>query len=653
MTDSLLPLTGRKYYLENIPKEKALEKLHREIGKVQEYSSENMSVQDGFGRITHGPIYALLSSPHFHAAAMDGYGIQAKKTFGATTVNPKSYKINKDIFPLDTGDPLPSDTDAVVIIENVNQIEEDEIQLESSISPWQNVRVAGEDIIEGQLIFPGGHELSAVDLGALLASGILNINVRKRLQVAIIPTGDELVSPGRELKDGELLEFNSVVMSNLIQDWGSVPKVFPIAKDNFEEIEKVVSEAVENFDLVLVNAGSSAGREDFTSSIIEKLGKLLVHGVAIFPGKPTIMGLCPNSKGIRKTVFGIPGYPVSAVLAMSEFVKPTLAYLIGTNVESNEKVKGTLGRKTASRLGMEEFLRVKMGRVKGKMLAIPAKRGASVISSLVEADGIVRIPRNSEGLESGQELEIELLRPLAKIEKNILMVGSHDNALDLLIVELQRKFGFQLSVSSVGSMAGLIALKNGEAHFSGAHLLDPLSGEYNWAYIKRYMPDTEVVVVNFVQREQGILVRPGNPKDVRVFSDLALKKLSIVNRQLGAGTRVLFDHFIEKEKLHPTDFIGYDQIETTHIGLAMAISSGRADAGLGICSAANLLGLDFIPLHNERFDFVFPVEFANSTVGTNLISILKDQEFLRNVSSLGGYKTELSGTVIEEFENKG
>ncbi|MED5578712.1 MAG: molybdopterin biosynthesis protein [Nitrospinota bacterium] len=650
MSDSLLPLTGRKYYLENVPREKALEKLYEDIGKVQKFSFETISVQDSFGRVTHDPIYALISSPHFHAAAMDGYGIEAKKTFGVSTVNPKSYKINLDVFPLDTGDPLPEDTDSVVIIENVNQIREGEIQLESSISPWQNVRVAGEDIVEGQLIFPAGHQLSAVDLGALLAAGVLNIVVRKCLEVAIIPTGDELVYPGTDLKDGELLEFNSVVMSNLIRDWGAVPTVFPILKDNFEEIERVVGDAVENFDVVLVNAGSSAGKEDFTSSIVEKLGKLLVHGVAIFPGKPTIMGICPNSSGVRKTVFGIPGYPVSAVLAMTEFVKPILSYLTGTNVAVPVKVKATLGRKTASRLGMEEFLRVKMARVKGKMLAIPAKRGASVISSLVEADGIVRIPRNSEGLESGQELEIELLRPLEQIEKNILMVGSHDNALDLLTVELQRKFGLQLSISSVGSMAGLTALKNGGAHFSGAHLLDPSSGEYNWTYIRRYMPDTEVVVVNFVQREQGILVRSGNPKNVKVFSDLTLKKLSVVNRQSGAGTRVLFDHFIEKEKLKSSDFIGYDQVETTHIGVAMAISSGRADAGLGIRSAANLLGLDFIPLQNERFDFVFPVEFANSKIGTDLISVLRDQKFHANVSSLGGYNTELSGTVVEEFE---
>ena len=649
MTDSLLPLNGRKYYLENIPREKALERLLQEIGEVQEFSSENIPVQDALDRITHIPVNALISSPHFHAAAMDGYGIEAKKTFGASPINPKSFKIDTDIFPLDTGDPLPLDTDAVVMIENVNQIAENEIQLEFSISPWQNVRVAGEDIVEGQLIFPAGHLLSAVDLGALLASGILNIEVRNRLKVAIIPTGDELVPPGKELQDGDLLEFNSVVMSNMLKDWGAVSKVFPIVKDNFEEIEKVVSEAVEKFDVVLVNAGSSAGREDYTSSIIEKLGKLLVHGVAIFPGKPTIIGLCKNSKDIEKTVFGIPGYPVSAVLAMSEFVKPTLAHLIGINAPSNQKVKAMLGRKTASRLGMEEFLRVKMGIVKDKMLAIPAKRGASVISSLVEADGIVRVPRNSEGLEANQELEVELLRPLDKIEKNILMVGSHDNALDLLIVALQRKFGYQLSISSVGSMAGLIALKNEEAHFAGTHLLDPVSGEYNWSYIKRYIPNTEMVLVNFVEREQGIFVRPGNPKNIKNFSDLALKDLSIVNRQSGAGTRVLFDHFMEKEGLHHSDFLGYDQIETTHIGVAMAISSGRADAGLGVRSASNLLGLDFIPLHKERFDFVFPVEFINSNLGVNLISILKDSDFLENVSSLGGYKTELSGTVIEEF----
>ncbi len=643
-----LPLAGRKIYLENIPREEALARLLERVGPPAGLPAEEVPSQEAMGRVTAEAVFARVSSPHFHASAMDGYAVSAEDTFGASPVQPRSLRVEEEAYPVDTGDPLPPGTDAVVMIENVHEPEPGVIQLEAALSPWSNVRVAGEDIVEGQLILPPGHRLRPFDIGGLLAAGVTEAPVRKRPVVAIIPTGDELVPPGADLKPGDLIEFNSAVLAAYIEQWGGEARPRPIVDDRFEAIEAAVREELECADIVLVNAGSSAGREDFTSSVVQKLGELLVHGVAIFPGKPTILGVCPGPEGGVKPVIGIPGYPVSAVLALQEFVRPLMAYMMGAPTPEAETIEAVLSRKSASHPGMEEFLRVKVGNVGGRMVALPAKRGASVISSLVEADGVVRIPANSEGVEAGETVRVELLRPLGEIAGNILMAGSHDNALDLLAGELRRRFrGVSLSTSAVGSMAGLIAVRDGEAHLAGSHLLDPETGEYNWSYIRRYIRDREMVVLNFVQREQGILLPKGNPKGIRTVEDLAREGVTIVNRQSGAGTRVLLDHLLAEAGIPPMRVSGYERVETTHMAVAMAVAGGRADAGLGIYAAAQLLGLEFVPLVRERFDFVVPAEHWESLPLQRLAEVLRDADFAGRIRALGGYNTDLTGRVLD------
>lgn len=648
MNETSLPLAGRKLYLENIPREAALARLLEKAGPAASLPAEETEVPRALGRVTAGSVFAVLSSPHFHAAAMDGYAIRSEGTVGASAVRPLALKLDVEAYPVDTGDPLPPGTDAVVMAEHVHEAEPGLVQVEAAVPPWAHVRVAGEDIIEGQLLLPAGHRLRPFDLGGLLAAGVTRVSVRRRPRVAVIPTGDELVPPGETPKPGELIEFNSVVLSACVALWGGEPIAWPIVEDRLEAIEAAVREALERADVVLVNAGSSAGREDYTSTIVQRLGELFVHGVAIFPGKPTVMGVCRAASGAVKPVLGIPGYPVSAAIALQEFVRPLMAHLEGTLPAEEEAAEAVLSRKSASHLGMEEFLRVKLGEVGGRMVALPAKRGASVISSLIESDGVVRVPPNSEGIEAGERVRVELLRPRAEVRGNILMAGSHDNALDLLASELRRRFrGMSLSASAVGSMAGLIAVRNGEAHLAGSHLLDPMTGEYNWSYIRRYLKDREVVVVNFVQREQGILVLPGNPRGVASVADFAREGVTIANRQLGAGTRVLLDHLLAREAIEPSRVRGYDRVETTHVAVAMAVAAGRADAGLGIYAAAKLLGLDFIPLGGERFDFIIPAEHWKTGPMRKLIEILRDEAFARSVRELGGYGTDLTGKVLD------
>ena len=648
MNETSLPMAGRKLYLENIPREEALARLLEKAGPAASLPAEEVEVARALGRVTAEVVHAALSSPHFHAAAMDGYALRSEATSGASPVRPLNLRLNADAYPVDTGDPLPPGTDAVVMAEHVHEPEPGLIQIEASVAPWSHVRVAGEDMVEGQLLLPPGHRLRPFDLGGLLAAGVARVSVRRKPHVAVIPTGDELVPAGRAPQPGQLIEFNSVVLSGCIEQWGGEPLAWPIVADRLEAIEAAVREALERADIVLVNAGSSAGREDYTSAIVQRLGELFVHGVAIFPGKPTVMGVCRTASGAAKPVIGVPGYPVSAAIAAQEFVRPLMAHLEGTVPVEEEAAEAVLSRKSASHLGMEEFLRVKLGEVGGRLMALPAKRGASVISSLIESDGVVRIPPNAEGVEAGERVRVELLRPRAEVRGNILMAGSHDNALDLLAGELRRRFrGVSLSASAVGSMAGLIAVRNGEAHLAGSHLLDPKTGEYNWSYIRRYLKGREVVVVNFVQREQGIMVPPGNPKRIASVADLTRPGVTLANRQLGAGTRVLLDHLLAKAGIEPARVRGYDRVETTHVAVAMAVSAGRADAGLGILAAARMLGLDFVPLGGERFDFVVPAEHWETEPIRRLVDILRDENFARAVRALGGYDTELTGRVLD------
>jgi putative molybdopterin biosynthesis protein len=647
MSDTALPLAGRTIYLDNIPREEALARLIEKLPPSPSLPSEKIPVPDALGRITAEAVHAAISSPHFHAAAMDGFAVRAENTFGASLVEPRALLTGVDAFPVDTGDPLPEGTDAVIVVEVVNEIDSETIEIEAAVVPWNHVRVAGEDVVQGDLLLPPGHRLRPYDLGGILAAGITEVAVRTAPVVAIIPTGDELVSPGADLKPGDLVEFNSVILSGYITEWGGTPFVYPIIEDRFEAIEEAARDALERADIVLVNAGSSAGREDFTSAVVKKLGELLVHGVAIFPGKPTILGVGKSSAGLVKPLIGIPGYPVSAVLALQEFVRPLMAHMAGAPTHGHSAATAVMSRKSASRLGMEEFLRVKLGEVGGHLVALPAKRGASVITSLIEADGVVRVPPGSEGIETGEEVEVELLRPLSEIRGNILMAGSHDNALDLLASRVRSRFReVSLSTSAVGSMAGLMAVKNGEAHLAGSHLLDPETGDYNWSYIRRYLKGREVVAVNFVQREQGIFLPAGNPKGIASIADLARGDVAIVNRQSGAGTRVLLDHLLAEAGISPGDVNGYGNIETTHVAVAMAVAGGRADAGLGIFAAASLLGLEFVSLGWERFDFIVPAEYWETQAIQRLIGVLREPGFAESVEALGGYKTDLTGQVL-------
>lgn len=626
----------RKIYLDDLPWEEALEyylKHLQSTGALSPGRPELIPTEKALGRVTAMPVYARISSPHYNASAMDGLAVRSTDTYGASETFPKRLREGEEAIPVDTGDPLPDGFDAVIMIEDVHYVEPGVIEIISSVPPLQHVRVVGEDIVATEMILPANHLIRPFDIGAALAGGVNEIYVHPRPRVALLPTGTELVQPGSDLKPGDIIEYNSRMLGAMVESWGAVPLRKEITVDAFDSIKAAVCAAVDEADIVLVNAGSSAGSEDFTAGVIRSLGKVLVHGVATRPGKPVILG---EVKG--KPVIGVPGYPVSACLGLELFVKPVIFKKLGCAPPKAEKIEAVLSRKLASPMGTEEFVRVKLGRVGEKFVATPISRGAGVTMSLVRADGVIRVPRLSEGYNAGETVLVELSRSLEEIRETTVIIGSHDISLDVLANFLRLKDpAAALSSAHVGSLGGLLALKRGEAHCAGMHLLDEETAEYNVPYIKRLLPGRGIYLVNLAYREQGLILAKGNPKNIRGLEDLTKGGVRFVNRQRGAGTRMLLDYRLRELGIDPSSICGYEHEEYTHMSVAAAVKAGTADAGLGIRAAARALDLDFIAVAEERYDLCVPVEYWDTPYIQRLLEVMSMHEFKEEVRKLGGY----------------
>lgn len=609
--------------------------------------SELVSILEAKGRVTAVPVHAKLSAPRFHSAAMDGFAIKASDSYGAGPDTPISFEVGRNAWPINTGQPIREGVDAVVMIENVHFTSDADFQIEKALVPWENIRRVGEDFVASEMILPARHRITAYDLGALLSAGVTQVEVVKKPIVILVPTGSELVQPeefsDRASEKPKIIEFNTVMLAALVDDHGGIPIRKPIIRDEFDLIKSAVMEATASeANVVVINAGSSAGSEDYTASAIKELGELLVHGVAMMPGKPTILGIVNG-----KPVLGNPGYPVSSVLSFELFGAPLLRKMQGLSSWSRPTVSAVTTRKISSKLGREEFFRVKLGKVGDRIIASPLPRGAGSITTLTRADGIIRIPLRAEGIEQAAEVEVELLKEPQHIDKTIVAIGSHDLMLDILDDEL-RKHNLYLSSSHVGSLGGLIALKKGNAHVATAHLLDPETGIYNWSYIRKYIPDMKVRVFHGAMREQGFIVAKNNPKKIMDFNDLTREDVRFINRQAGAGTRVLLDYWLQKRGIDSKSIRGYQLEEYTHTSVAVAILSGVADVGMGILAAAEALGLDFIPVATEEYDLVIPEAFINYPKIQTLLEVLGSKSFKHRVHKLGGYGVEKTGQEIPQ-----
>lgn len=551
-------------------------------------------------------------------------------------------KKGEDYIPVDTGDPVRAPYNAVIMAEDIVE-KDDGVFITASAAPWQHVRPVGEDIVAGEMILPGKHKIRPIDIGVLLSAGITDIEVVKRPVVAIFPTGDEIIEAGDDIKDGNIIESNSRMFENMVTETGGIGKRFPVLKDDRPTISDAVTAAVKDHDMIIINAGSSAGRDDYTVHVLRDIGKVIVHGVAVKPGKPVILAIVEG-----KPVIGLPGYPVSAYIGFVNFAAPVLAEMCGNTIRKSEKTKAIISRRLVSSLKHREYVRIKAGKVNDKMIAAPLARGAGAAMSLVRADGFCIIPQNSEDVEAGETVDIELYRPSEEVENTVVLTGSHDLILDV-IADMMPNIYKNMFVSSthVGSMGGLMALKRGEAHIAPIHLLDDTSGAYNIPILKKLF-GKGITLIKGVGRAQGILVKKGNPLDIRSIEDLpAINKagasVNYINRQRGAGTRVLFDYLLKKSGISPDKIKGYDREASTHMAVAAAVAEEGTDAGMGILSAAGAMNLDFIKIADEEYDFAIPTKFLELSHIKAFLKILKSPAFQERVEKLGGYTFDRTG----------
>lgn len=683
----------RNLYLKTIPVEEAREKYLSAIANLITVKHETIKATESLDRITGSAIYAKYSSPLFNASAMDGIAVRAADTAYASETSPVVLQ-EADYMVVDTGDPIHPPFDAVIMAEDIVETEGG-VRIIASAHPWQHIRPIGEDIVAGEMILPGNHKIRAIDIGVLLSAGILEIEVVKRPEVAIFPTGTEIIEPEEEPEEGSIIESNSRMFENMVTVAGGIGCRFAPIIDDYEKIRDAVAQAASRYDMVIINAGSSAGTEDYTVHVLRELGEVIVHGVSVKPGKPVILAVVQG-----KPVIGLPGYPVSAYIGFENFVTPIIQMMARRPERLTETLQAHISRRLVSSLKHKEYVRVKVGKVGDKFVAAPLARGAGAAMSLVRADGFCIIEQNSEGIEAGDVAEIELYRSKREIENTVVVIGSHDLILDV-IADIMPNAYKDMFVSSthVGSMGGLMALRRGEAHIAPIHLLDEESGEYNVSYLKKMFREP-MALVKGVHRIQGIMVKKGNPLQIGGLADLrsgtgtdakdlageridgegkdgketasaktageaicsgdpagekiasnapsakSADSVRYVNRQRGAGTRVLFDYKLKQAGIDPSEINGYEREMATHMAVAAAVAGDGADAGMGVLSAAKAMGLDFIEVAPEEYDFAIPVKFLELPHIRAFLEILQSAEFHARLAQLGGYSAERSGEVI-------
>ncbi|MCK5070850.1 MAG: molybdopterin biosynthesis protein [Desulfocapsa sp.] len=640
-------MNQKDIYVKNMPLQEAKDKWRTALQKINFFCSaavEEMAVEQALGQITGAPVFAAHSSPAYNAAAMDGIAVHFADLASASDAAP--VRLGADRFTaVNTGNNLPQEFDAVVMIEDVHYTSEDEVELAIPATPWQHVRTIGEDIVATELILPEGHVIRPIDQGAMLATGVTSISVKKVPQVLVIPTGSELIQPGTDPAPGQIIEFNSRILAGYLNEWGAQATGAKPVSDDKEKLRAAISNAAKENDIVIMNAGASAGTRDYTSTVLAELGEVIVHGVAIKPGKPVILAIVDNTP-----VIGLPGYPVSAILTMRLFVYEMISSFMNTKTPEAQWASARMSRPMHSAMGVDEFVRITLGQVGEELMATPAGKGAGAVMSLVRADGILTLKAGAEGVGAGEKVDIELLRPLLDVRSTLVAIGSHDNIIDIL-ANLLHKGSKAIRVSSahVGSMGGIMAIRRGEAHLAGSHLLDEETGEYNISFIKRFLTDIPLQLINLCYRQQGLIVAKGNPKGITGFKDVAERGLSFINRQNGAGTRLLTDKTLKDLELSPSDINGYDHEEYTHMSVAASIANGSVDCGMGILAAANALKLDFVPVAEERYDLIVPKQFLGDTKIEALLDVIRNNnEFQKLVMALGGYNLRDSGKIMYE-----
>lgn len=610
-------------------------------GRIKEY----VPIAESSGLVAAEDITAARNVPHYAASAVDGYALRAALTAGASAATPAvlpsgSYKW------VNTGADIPDGADAVLMVEDSSLDDDGNLTVYKALTPSMNVRPLGEDVMAGQIIAREGDTVSPALMSLFLCAGLDRVPVCRRPKTLFIPTGDEIVPreewlAGSKQKKGTAAESNSLFIQASFRRWGFDLDVADILPDDAGIISERVREGTEKYDMVLVGAGSAKGRRDHTFEALEREGRVIFHWLRMKPGRPA-MAASVNGK----PVICLPGFPMSAAVVLWSIVYPLLkllssgagdhAHLIKSALGASGEHKAKLLVQHSSPAGIREWLRVRTAKVGGEVYCWALTSGASVLLALAEADGIVMLPPAAFECEKGTEVNVWTIRGV-DLDKRALFQGSDDPAVQLLVTPIRRRGG-DLVIRAVGSMGGLAALSRGECHIAAAHLLDDRDGSYNDSFIERFSNGRKWVRILVFYRMQGMIVPAGNPKNIRSFKDFCDGDFVFANRQPGAGTRVLFDHCLKQCGKPASEIRGYEQQCVTHMEAANRVYNGLADAALGIKSAADALGLDFIPLAEEPYELVIPEEHMTHPSITALIGALGDKGWRERVGRMGGYR---------------
>ena len=621
---------------------------------------ETVRLDRALGRVLARDILADQFVPGFCRSTVDGYALRGADTFGCSESIPAllaqvgAVEMGREpTFSLDpgqcaaipTGGALPKGADAVQMVEHTEDFGGGEIGIYKSVPPGANLIFKGDDVKPGDRVLEQGRRLEPQDIGALAALGVTAAPVVPRLRIGLLSTGDELVPPETAPGPGQVRDVNGPLVAALVAQAGAEPVWYGIVPDREEVLRQTVERALEQCDGVVLSGGSSVGEKDAACRVLASLGEVLCHGLAIRPGKPAILG----RRG-PVPVLGVPGYPVSGILVLEFLLRPLIEGWTGKKAPAREQAEAVLARRVVSGLKYREFVRVRLGQVGDRLVASPLARGAGVVSSFLKADGILDVPQGQEGIEAGETVTVSLLRPREELEHTLVMMGSHDPLLDE-VADLLHQSHPELYMSSthVGSMGGIMALRRGEAHGAGCHLLNEADGSYNTAYLEKYFPNGGVYQVECVGRTQGLMVAKGNPLNIKGFGDIARPGLRYVNRQKGSGTRILADYLCRKEGVDQATVYGYDREELTHTSVAAQIAAGTADAGMGILSAARLYDLEFLPVCVEQYDLLIPDFAWDTPVVKALLEVLAGPAFRARLKKLGGYTMDRPGRVRRHF----
>jgi len=578
---------------------------------------EEVNLFEGINRILGEDVFSNVDVPPFDRSKMDGYAVKAEDTYEAEEDNPITLEVvdsvkaggfsdieikNGECIEIATGAPIPKGANAVVMVEYTERIG-NRVKIYSAVSPHENIQYCGNDMMAGELILREGMKLSPRDIGALAAVGKGKIKVKKNLSIGLISTGNELINPDEELKPYKIYDVNTYTLASSIKEKGWDFKFYGIVGDNKEDLKNSIKNAL-NEDVVILSGGTSAGVGDLTSTVIQELGgEILVHGMKIKPGKPTIIG-----KVGKKLIVGLPGYPTSCL---------TIFDVLFEDVDGNKKtISANFPIRYLSAKGREEYLPVSVVKGQDGYSAYPITKGSGAITSLTYADGYIVVDENKEILEN-EVVEVHLF---GDIKIGLSIIGSHCVGVDVIL----HRGGLYAKTINVGSLGGLMAIKRGEADISGIHLLGE-DGEYNIPFIKKYKLKNAVLIRGYI-RKQGFMFK----KDLNINSmDDIIKnidKYKFINRNKGAGTRILFDKFLKENGIDKKDIKGYEIEAKTHSAVGAAVTMGNADIGIGIETIAKKYGLEFIPIGDENYDFLIKSEKLEDEEVKKFIETLKKVE---------------------------